>query len=342
MLADISGYTGFVFGDPTEIEHSGGILTELIETITASFEGRLTLEPLEGDAVFAVTTNGRDLLGWLQECFIAFHRRVRDITAVTGCPCRACVNVGTLGLKFVAHSGEYVRQRVGTRDQLFGPPVIAVHRMLKNTVGLREYILATAPLIAQWPEDKEPFVPAPQEYPDVGKLEAAFLDLAPLRQRAWAYERTVVEPDEARLRVSTVLPATRSRVWRLLTDAHDRARWMHAEKVDVKGGARSTLLGAQYHCHHGADKPTVFRVLAYREPAELTEFCSLPPFGDVYGTYRCLEQGDGQTCLDLSYYWNPLPDDQDAQLHQLLQQVGAQSVEAMQSVLAEAGQADGT
>jgi hypothetical protein len=32
VIADISGYTGFVFEDPIAIEHSSGILSELIET----------------------------------------------------------------------------------------------------------------------------------------------------------------------------------------------------------------------------------------------------------------------------------------------------------------------
>ncbi len=303
VIADISGYTGFVAG--TELEHSRDILSELIEAITSGFKGQLSLEQLEGDAVFAVGGSGRALLTTLQEAFTRFHRRLRDIMAVTSCPCQACVNAGALGLKFVAHWGEFSRQRVGGGNQLFGSAVIVVHRLLKNTVPSREYILATATLLDQWPaESKGNFLGQPQEYPDVGRVDAAYLDLAPLRRRAWTYERTAVAPSEATLRLSATFAAPLRKVWELVTDAKARTRWMSVEKVEFQNGARGGLLGAEYHCHHGAGAPVVFRVISVTEPTEMTQVCPFPSAGDIYSTIRLTEDGPGRTRLDFAYDWD--------------------------------------
>jgi len=48
-MADISGYTAFVAG--TEQDHSQEILAELMEAISRSFGGKLTIDQVEGDAL---------------------------------------------------------------------------------------------------------------------------------------------------------------------------------------------------------------------------------------------------------------------------------------------------
>ena len=47
----------------------------------------------------------------------------------------ACSSIGSLDLKFVAHYGTYVTESENDREDLAGPDVILVHRLLKNTVG---------------------------------------------------------------------------------------------------------------------------------------------------------------------------------------------------------------
>ena len=51
--------------------------------------------------------------------------------------------MGSLDLKIVAHHGRFLRQMVGDRSQAAGLDVILVHRLLKNGVGRRAYILLT-------------------------------------------------------------------------------------------------------------------------------------------------------------------------------------------------------
>jgi hypothetical protein len=48
-MADISGYTAFVGG--TEQEHSQEIVAELMDGISRSFGGKLTIDQVEGDAL---------------------------------------------------------------------------------------------------------------------------------------------------------------------------------------------------------------------------------------------------------------------------------------------------
>ena len=53
----------------------------------------------------------------------------------TTCGCDACAAIGSLGLKFIAHYGSYVIEYEGDREDLAGPDVILVHRLLKNTIS---------------------------------------------------------------------------------------------------------------------------------------------------------------------------------------------------------------
>src|SRR5712692_5581846 len=102
VLADISGYTAFVAA--AELEHSRAILNELLELLVRGIARHLRIGQIERDAVFGVGTRmPPHPIDWVEECFVQYHRRLRDIAEITTCPCRACANVGTLTLKFVAH-----------------------------------------------------------------------------------------------------------------------------------------------------------------------------------------------------------------------------------------------
>jgi uncharacterized protein YndB with AHSA1/START domain len=338
VIADISGYTAFVTG--TELEHSREILIELMSAVTDSFKGRIRVEQLEGDAILATSTTGAELVDYLEDAFIAFHRRLRDITAVTTCPCQACVNVRVLTLKFIAHGGSYSRQQVGGGTQLYGGDVIVVHRLLKNTVPSHEYILATKPLLDSWPRELASlFDLLPQEYGDVGVIDAGYHQLDDLRERAWQYERTRVSADEARLKTTAEFDAPIDEMWRVLTDPAHRTKWMHAERVDYEGGARGSMLGAQYHCHHGAGAPTVFTVLAVEEPGSMTQVCAMPTGSELYGTFTLTPLGPRRSRLESYMYWDAQPGMkgrlQSIGTKLFMSRISKQQVEGMRKVLAE-------
>ncbi len=67
------------------------------------------------------------------------------------CDCAACRSVGSLDLKIVVHYGRFLRHEVGGRSQAAGPDVILTHRLLKNDVAGRAYLLLTEAAL-RWAE----------------------------------------------------------------------------------------------------------------------------------------------------------------------------------------------
>jgi uncharacterized protein DUF2652 len=304
VLADISGYTAYMAG--VEHEHSIEILGELIETIANSFDGKLSIDQLEGDAICA-TTERTDpgIVDWLHETFGLFHNRLRDIRELSTCPCRACKGAGDLGLKFILHRGTFSRQQIGGRVQLYGNDVNLVHRLAKNTVPLREYMFATSPTLAGWPAPaREGFVSAPQKY-DVGQVDASYADLAAVKAKALAERIVEVTPQQAKLTLQYRFSAPPEEVWRIYTDPRLRARILDVPRVDLVPGAKGGLLGAEFHCRHGKDLEgkTVFRVTGCDVPDFMTMYMEFPVIGHCYRTDRLRAEGTG-TVNDVYVTWD--------------------------------------
>jgi len=303
VLADISGYTSYMAG--TEHEHSIEILRELIETIASSFEDRLHVDQLEGDALCATTERtDPEIVRWLHDTFGRFHGRLRDIRELSSCPCRACASAGDLGLKFIVHRGEFSRQQIGSAVQLYGTDVNLVHRLAKNTVPLREYVFATDATLAGWPAAaRAGFVAAPQSY-DVGRVEASYADLASVKEKALKDRVIEVTPDEAKLHIQYRFDGPPEQVWRLLMEPESRKRYLGVPRVDMVPGAKGTYLGAEFHCRHGKnlEGKTVFRITACDVPDFVTTYMEFPLAGHMYRTDRLRADGRG-TLNDVYLSW---------------------------------------
>jgi len=146
VLADISGFTAFV--TTTELEHGPALVAELLGEVMRRLSPPLEIQEVEGDAVFAlgadrVLAPPAALLDVLEDAFVAFKSRQRELQADESCSCHACRSVGSLDLKIVAHHGRFLRQMVGDRSQAAGVNVVLVHRLLKNGLPGRAYILLT-------------------------------------------------------------------------------------------------------------------------------------------------------------------------------------------------------
>lgn len=147
VLADISGFTAFVTG--TELEHGPPIIAELLEVVIGRLAPPLEIQEVEGDAVFAFGLDrtivpAATLLDVVDDAFVAFKTRRRELAADDSCSCQACRSVGKLDLKVIAHHGVFLRQTVAGRRQLGGAEVILAHRLLKNRLGRTAgYLLLT-------------------------------------------------------------------------------------------------------------------------------------------------------------------------------------------------------
>ncbi len=152
LLADISGYTRFVTLHGASVLHAEEIITELMEAVIDAATAPLVLNKLEGDAAFLYAPTGQDAgkvaAGLIQQTlglFAAFRLRQEELVRAGegGCFCDACCNIGALKLKVILHAGEAVLKQVRQHEELAGRDVILAHRLLKNKLPAREYILMT-------------------------------------------------------------------------------------------------------------------------------------------------------------------------------------------------------
>jgi hypothetical protein len=143
LIADIGGYTQFMRLHRLSLAHSEEITSRLLEAaIEAAPE--LDLVEIEGDGAFLCAFDENAAVADATLAMHrAFHAKQQEIAANTLCPCEACAQVGSLRLKFVAHAGEVAEQRIRNRTSLIGLDVITVHRMLKNSVPVPEYLLVS-------------------------------------------------------------------------------------------------------------------------------------------------------------------------------------------------------
>jgi class 3 adenylate cyclase len=203
LLADISGYTGFMSGveQAHGVDFSGGIpaaysiLGALLDTVIEGVEPEFALVKLEGDAVFAAPPaasldghGGRvvELIGATYRAFI--ESRTRAIPS-NDHVCIACPAVAHLDLKVVLHRGQAVRQSVGSGSDLLGPAVNVAHRLLKNTVrdriGHRPYLFVTD-AAATGLGLSGIGLEHGEDYPDVGRIEGRIIELEAIPSAATA------------------------------------------------------------------------------------------------------------------------------------------------------------
>jgi hypothetical protein len=120
---------------------------------------RLQLAGLEGDAAFLYVREpedeevARSVAAVAAEMHRAFHAEQGRLAALTLCRCSACQQIGSLTVKAVAHLGEVAEQTVRDQTTLAGTDVILVHRMLKNSVPIAEYVLMTEPVYGRIADD---------------------------------------------------------------------------------------------------------------------------------------------------------------------------------------------
>ena len=168
LLADISGYTGFLQGvatahhdliieadePPAAYAFVSGLLDRMVSAVVPPFR----LVKFEGDALFAVADDpgpaihGPGLVPCLRACHAAFQAGLAAASSEWTCTCNSCARIHDLSLKFVLHHGEYISQRIVGREELAGPDVIVAHRLVKNhardLVGSRPYALITDAALA--------------------------------------------------------------------------------------------------------------------------------------------------------------------------------------------------
>lgn len=179
LIADIGGYTRFMKEHRFGLAHAQNTVAQLLEAVIDA-AGSFKLAKLEGDAAFFYAKGSN---------YAAFSRQVADIRRDflarrqqlmidRMCSCDGCMQVGALTLKFVAHAGEIAFQRVKHLTELAGVDVILVHRMLKNDVPVREYVLMTDTVFQRLDPELHRFAHALEhDFEGVGNTVTHYIDL---------------------------------------------------------------------------------------------------------------------------------------------------------------------
>jgi hypothetical protein len=257
VIADIGGYTRYLSG--VELEHSTDVLADLLQTVVGALEPNFRIAKLEGDAVFVYDrgeADGAVVVDALTGAYLAFMRRRRTVVQLTTCPCAACRSISDLGLKLVAHRGDYATHEIAGGSELVGRDVILVHRLLKNDVaertGVKDYALYTDPLVRELK-----LTPAALDwrsemlaYDDVGEVDIHIDNLA----CHWHGEAGTAKhliPETEGAAVVWELPAPPPVVWERLSHPEHVIRFM-ADKASQTNPTGARGPGTATHCVHGS------------------------------------------------------------------------------------------
>jgi uncharacterized protein DUF2652/polyketide cyclase/dehydrase/lipid transport protein len=276
VIADISGYTRYLTG--VELEHSQDILADIIGLIAEQLGRSLTVEQLEGDAVFCYQSDGErlDLLATIEECYVAFADRLRSIYRLSTCDCRACRSVPMLDLKFVAHHGTFLEQLVAGRHSLLGPDVILIHRLLKNEVsertGIKGYALLTDDCVghARIDPTASNLIPHAEDY-DVGHVSGWVRNLERLWRERREAQRVYLDASEALVSVEREVVGSAEMLWNFVAVPANQIGWLLGlDQVEEHNPAGGRGIGTVSHCIHG-DVALRHEVLDWHPPQYLTE-----------------------------------------------------------------------
>ena len=261
FIPDISGFTDFV--GTTEMDHSRHIITELLEIIINADQLGLNVSEIEGDAILsykrgAIPSKGQ-ILAQCERTFVQFHNHLRRYHSERICRCGACETAINLTLKFVAHTGPVDTIRVKDHEKLHGIDVIKAHRLLKNSVPNREYLLMTNEMIRQSPEEEASsggwavYMPGSDRYDSIGDISYSYVALDSLHGRISDPDPMVIPglgPEKITLRETINAPV--DKIYENFTDFEKRVEWnreirdiiLRDEKINKAGAIHTCLVGS--------------------------------------------------------------------------------------------------
>lgn len=280
LIADITGYTRYLTS--SELEHAQGILHSLMELLIEGARPPLVVSKLEGDAVFSYGLEGKSLGGqtfveMIEDTYVAFRRAINLMVLNTTCDCNACANISSLDLKFFVHHGAFSLHHLDGRDELFGPEVITIHRLTKNsiteTTGLRAYTLYTQAAIDALALDgfTDRLVSHREHYEDVGPLDLWVQDMHPVWEEKADELRIEISADDTLVEIAGDLPIPVAVAWEVLTRPEYRAIFVHSKEQRTLNHKEGRLAsGSVYECFHGNNRVTTQTILDWHPFIQIT------------------------------------------------------------------------
>ncbi len=313
FIPDISGFTEFV--NETAIEHSQHIISELLEIIINTDKLNLTVSEIEGDAILFYKKDGipdfNELFEQSREMFLRFHTHLREIEESNVCQCGACKTASNLSLKFITHLGDIKEVSVKQFNKLMGSDLILAHRLLKNNIKSKEYLLLSDSYFhnnlpdSSKLEDWVAIKSNNEEVDKFGTVSTKYIDFTPLLQKVPEFIKEnqsnvyVRKPD-----IIITIDAPLFVVHGALTDANAKYNYVPGIKKIVANdkinriNSSHTCVFDNLEIHFVTKNNTVDNNrITYSEEAELTK-------GFRFITDYRLQEIDSKTELSI-YFFRP-------------------------------------
>ena len=255
-IPDISGFTGFV--NKTEIDHSQHIISELLEIIIESDKTGMSISEIEGDAVFFYkddVPSVPELIDQCQTTFLNFHNHLRQYDTERICRCGACETASKLSLKFIVHQGIVNKITIKDHHKLHGADVILAHKLLKNSITEKEYILITDRFRTDGAPSKEwvSVNKASDTYKDLGKLDYSYIPIKNLLNNLKEIPQISFPGlSSDKIVVEASVNAPLEQVYDMFTNLEKRKEWndeirdiIHGDELN-RGGSRHNCLVGQF------------------------------------------------------------------------------------------------
>ncbi len=295
LLADISGYTTFL--SEVGIEHSKEIFSHLFNRMVALDRERWKVGNVAGDCLFLYSDSDQsaeETISYVRRIYEGFREGLEEIASGSTCRCGACDRTGNLAIKFVLHAGEFDTQEIAGRRELIGPSIVVAHRLLKNGVAAREYVLFGSSAAEVAAASGLAVERGRDVYGDIGEQSYTYVDLQPVRE-AFARSREIYLTEaDADVAVSAEIGASPEFIWRLCMDLRNGPRWAPTltEAETLTGDMEEA--GSVHTCLHGDVKMVHWRVAVDRDGHRLTDrLYRVPIVGEMYQTFEMKPSAEG-------------------------------------------------
>ncbi len=317
LIPDISGFTRFV--NETEVTHSRHIIAELLELIIDADQLGLTVGEIEGDAVLFYSEDGvpavDELITQSRETFLRFHAHLKEYEVRRLCQCGACTTASKLTLKFIAHRGPVDFIRIKNFKKPHGVDTILAHKLLKNSVDGREYLLLTEPFFSA--ERDQGAVTLPEwvtlsegksAYQDVGEVAYRFVSLEALHAEVpdpappSLFERT-----NRPLIEETRVPVSPAAMYELVSRLDLRPIWTEGIDEFEFEEDRVTRVGTRHRCLVQGQTIDFETTTADFEGDRLVygEVVRENPLVDRFALFWLIDEDNGGSRVRLELHYHP-------------------------------------
>ena len=255
LIPDISGYTNFM--TKTDLSHSTHIVNELLQVIADSVQPKFTLAEIEGDALLTYAkgkVSQEEIEEICAEAFRNFHYFLKVIERDSVCRCGACNNVSNLTLKFIVHYGMFEEVKIAQFTKLSGPDMIIAHRLMKNSIPSKEYILITDSYQLDQPASALDWQKGQDYYDLLGNIQYEYASVSHLKEEVTPPENS---EDYTKLfglaRVMEVeINAPLKQVHAVLTDNTEKVNFIDGLR-DLKMDSTINRIGSTHICEFDGD-----------------------------------------------------------------------------------------